>query len=282
MRNAVYAIVFAALALGVLTAPPPAAAEHHEGGPILWISYVTAEPGKSSELGVEMATEGKKIYDGLLDDGHILSWGVAQAVNHYPDDNWTHMEFVNFTNWAGVNEFVNRFMAGQQAMGEEARMATAAKWAELTVHGSHYDEVSQHHHLASTGDRPSYISLSTFETKPGKGAEDVKAVYKKWRAPMMDKLMEDGKIVAHGFFVPIMHGPGVNADATAWHTMEGLEGEGAVDAADRAARAARTDEQQAEWLADVQGVFAPPGQSRHSDRLLVVLHYQGATPPASE
>lgn len=280
MRRIVLGSLFAALALGVLATPPAALADNHEKGPLLWISYVTAEPGKSQELGVHMATEGKKIYDGLVEDGFALNWGVAQAVNHFPGDNWTHLEWVNFNNWAGVNEFVNRFMAGQQAMGEEARMASAAKWAELTVHGSHFDEISRHGFVAASGERPTYISLSTFETKPGKGAKDVRAIYEKWRAPVMNQLMEDGKILGHGFFTPVVHGPGVDADVTAWHLMTGLDGEDAVDDAAEADQAARSEEQQAEWLADVQAVFSPPGSGHHTDRLLVVLHHS-APPQAS-
>ena len=45
------------------------AAQEDEAGPLLWISYITAEPGKSGDLGMYLATEGAKVYDGMMADG---------------------------------------------------------------------------------------------------------------------------------------------------------------------------------------------------------------------
>jgi hypothetical protein len=247
----------------------------------LWISYVTAEPGKSNELGMHMAADGAKIYDGLVDDGLALSWGVAQAINHYPGDNWTHMEFVNFKDWAAVNEFVTRFMGAQMAMSPEARAADAAKWDDLTVHGSHYDMVGRHAHVAASGKAPAYISLSSFKTQPGVDESAVRDMYRKWRAPMMDKLLADGAGVGHGAFTPYLHGPGSGTSSvTAWYTIADLGKVDAVDAAVDADAAARTDEQKAAWGADMQKSFERPDDSNHTDRILVVLHYKSAGPPS--
>lgn len=282
MRRIALRGLFVFLGVAALLLPQPVLAQDDAKGPLLWVSYVTAEPGKSGELGSYMAAEGAEIYDGLVADGHAYSWGVAQAVNHFPGDDWTHMEFINFKDWSGVNEFVNRFMAGMQAMSKEDRAADAAKWDELTVHGSHYDMVSRNVYVSASGSPPAYIHLATFTTQAGVSEGAIRKMYAKWRAPMMDGLKADGKILGHGFLMPYLHGPGSGGDVTAWYSMADL---GAVDAMDTAMdkdEAARTPEQSAEWLADVQKLFARPDNSNHTDRLLVVLHYKSAGPPASE
>ena len=275
MRKISRGALLCALAVLSTLLPQVVMAQEAGDGPLLWISYVTAEPGKSNELGMRMAAEGAKIYDGLMEDGHVMSWGVAQAVNHYPGDDWTHLEFINFRDWAAVNEFIGRFMAGMQAMSEEERMADAAKWEELTVHGSHYDLIGRHEHLASAGGRPSYISLSTFNTKPGTDNDAVAEMYRKWRAPIMDELMEAGKLNAHGFYSRVMHGPEGWEDVTSWFTMSDLE---AAEAAD----AARSEEEGAAMMSDMQQKFEFPGRGNHTDRLLVVLHYNAAEMAAAE
>ena len=282
MRKNGFNVLFLTLAIACLLAPQPATAQEDAKGPLLWVSYVTAEPGMSGQLGRRMAEEGAKIYDDLVADGHAFNWGVTQAVNHFPGDDWTHMEFINFKNWAGVNEFISRFMAGMQAMTPEARAADAAKWDELTVHGSHYDMIARNVYVSASGGRPGYIMLSTFGTQPGTGDDDVVAMYGKWRAPIMDRLKTDGKILGHGVLTPYIHGPGQGGDVTAWYTMADLGALDAVEGAADAAEAARTPEQSAEWMADMQKHFERPGKGNHTDRLLVVTHYKSAGPPPSE
>lgn len=280
MSDRLFKLSLTALAVTCLLLPLAAVAQEDAAGPLLWISYVTAEPGKSGELGMHLAAEGAKSYDGLVADGHVMSWGVAQAVNHFPGDDWTHLEFINFRDWAAVGEFINGFMGRMQAMSEEDRMAAAEKWDELTVHGSHYDVIGQHQHLATMGGRPSYIYLSTFATKPGQEPAAVKAMYEKWRAPMMDGLMEAGSIIAHGVYTPYLHNAEGWDDATAWFTMSGLGSVDAVHAAVIADGSSRSEDEQAAWMAEMMEKFEMPGEGNHEDRILVVTHYAEAAPPS--
>lgn len=279
MRTRLFKSTWITLAVVSLLLPTAVAAQDGDG-PVLWISYITAEPGKSSELGMYLGEEGAKTYDGLIADGHVMSWGVAQAVNHFPNDDWTHLEFVNFRNWASVGEFINRFMGKMQAMTPEERMEAGAKWDELTVHGSHYDTIGRHRHLAVGGGTPGYISLSTFSMSPGASVDAAKEIYKKWRAPIMDELMEAGTINAHGIYTMELHPTTGWADMTGWFTMPGLGAMDTVEAALVAADDARTEEQQAEWIAEVSKVFEMPAEGNHTDRVLVVLHYNAAEAPA--
>ena len=92
-------------------------------------------------------------------------------------------------------------------------------------------------------------------------------------------LMEAGKINAHGVYTRVMHGPDGWEDATGWYTMEDLGGIDAVWAAGKAENASQTEEQKAEWMADMKKSFQMPGEGNHTDRILVVLHYGAAEPP---
>lgn len=278
MRRApLVTVCVAALTAVCLLAPTPVAAQD-DTLPLLWVSYVAAQPGKSNQLSTHLATSSEELYAGLIADGYVLNRGVAQAVNHFPSDDWTHLEWVNFRDWAAVGEFANRFIAAQRAMSDEEQAADAAKWAELVVPGSHHDEVVQTFSLAAGAGRPGYIAVSYFDAKPM--AEDqVKGLYDKWRAPMMDQLMADGAILGHGAFAKALHGSGSGWEIGSWFSMADLAGMDAVMKADTETNAARSAEDMAAFMAEVGGVMDLAG-GNHSDRILVVIHYQAGAPPA--
>ncbi|MDX1500820.1 MAG: hypothetical protein R3325_00550 [Thermoanaerobaculia bacterium] len=270
-------LALALVCLMLLPAPAPAASHEEaepETMPILWVSYITAEPGKSGELGRHIATEGGKIYDGLLADGHAISWGVAQGVNHFPGDDWTHLEWVSFTSWAGVNEFVSRFMAAMGAKTPEEMAADQATWDELTVHGSHYDEISRFVHVAGDVDqRPGYILVSYFDAQSMQAVGGLGDLYRKRRAPMMDKLVADGKIIGHGAMVSEIHAEGAMNRISGYVAMSDLGDMDDLLAAEEANMAAMSEEDRKEWMETMRTNF---DFSRHSDRILVVLHYNSA------
>ena len=109
------------LMLGLLLVPIAASADHHEMAPkpLTWISYVMSQPGKGTDLAGNIAAEGAKIYDGLMADGHIVTWGVALPINHFAGDDWNVMEWVTFRDWAAMDAFMGAFM--RHADGQEPR-----------------------------------------------------------------------------------------------------------------------------------------------------------------
>ena len=262
------------LGLAALLLPMPVEAASHEEAapmPLLWVSYITAEPGKSNELASLMGEQGRGLYDGLVADGHALNWGVAQAINHFPDDDWTHMEWVSFANWAGVGEFVNRFMASQQTKSPEELAAEAAKWDELTVHGSHYDEVVRFGHVA--GDpaaRPAYIRVGYMATTGFGAVQKVGKMYKKWRAGMLDKALESGDILGHGYFERAIHAAGGGWTVGAYELLPGLGAMDALDKAEQAYMAGLSEEERGKWMEAVTSTFDLDG---HYDRILLVIHH---------
>ena len=79
-----FRLIALVLALGLLLVPLAASADSHETGPkpLTWLSYAMSQPGKGTALTQHIAKEGAKIYDGLMADGHIVTWGVGMPVNH--------------------------------------------------------------------------------------------------------------------------------------------------------------------------------------------------------
>lgn len=222
---------------------------------------------------MHLAVEGANIYDGLVADGHAVTWGVAQAVNHFPGDDWTHLEWVSFTNWASVGEFVSRFIAAQQSKTPDQLMQQQARWQELTVHGSHYDEISRFGHVSvDETKRPGYIVLGYRKAKPWEAGK-VSGIYKQWRAPMMDKLLESGKIVGHGYFERAVSAPGGGWTHVSWTSMESLAGLDAVHEAYVNQASGFTEAEREDLMETVDGAF---DLSIDHERILVVTHFHSA------
>jgi len=262
-----------ALLVGLLLVPMAANAESHEMGPepLTWLSYVQAQPGQSGPLTQNLAKNGAKIYDGLMADGHILSWGVTMPVNHRAGDDWNVMEWVTFRDWAAVDSFMQAFMAAQMAKSPEEMMAEQKEWQSLVVPGSHHDEIVRHQVYSVSGEtRPAYINLGYQTARPGKGQALAKQ-YKEWGDPTMKKLLEAGAITGYGFATPAVHGGG-NGTHILWYAMSNLAARDAVSAGFDAAAEARGPEAQKEAMtkfAETVDITA------HHDRIFMIVHLGG-------
>ena len=268
------------LAVGLLLPQFVAAQEEQEeeaqAQPITWVSFVQAQPGKGDALSKLIAEAGAKIYDKLMADGHALSWGVAQPVNHWPDDNWSHAEWVTFKDWEGVNQFVQAFIGAQMAKSEEQRAAEQAEWLEHVVPGSHFDAVNRHLVVGEPGkvERPWYINLGFYKAKPGQSGE-VKKVYEKYAAPVMKKLQADGAVGGYGLYTSEIHGDH-SWSHVAWYFMPGLGARDAVRKGFDAAEAARSEEENKALQEKFEGAFEA---GSHSDRILLITHLGGYKAP---
>ena len=112
--------------------------------------------------------------------------------------------------------------------------------------------------------------------------DQIADLYRSWRAPILDPLMEAGTITGHGVYTPYMHGPGGWDDVTGWVTMTDLGAMDAVEAAVDADAAAHSEEEEAAWMEAMQTIFEPPTEGNHTDRLLVVTHFNMAEAPADQ
>ncbi len=258
------------LLAGLVLVPMVATADSHEMAPkpLTWMSYVQSQTGKGSALSQHIAKNGAKIYDGLMADGQILSWGVAMPVNHRAGDGWNVVEWVTFRDWAAVDAFMQAFMGMQMAKSPEDMKAEQKEWYSLIEAGSHYDEIVRHRVFEVSGaSKLAYLKLQYFTAKPGKFNALTKQL-KKMVMPVMAKLLEDGGINSYGLASPNIHG-GASGTHAVWYGMSGLAAQDAVVAArDAAAKELGEEAQQAAMAA----LGEATDWTAHHDRLLMVVH----------
>ena len=262
------------LALALLLLPIAANADSHEKAPkpLTWISYVQSQTGKAQALAMSIGTNGAKIYDGLMADGHILGWGVAMPVNHRADDSWNVMEYVTFRDWAGVDAFMEAFMADMMSKTPEQTMAEQKEWYSLIEAGSHWDAIYRHQ-LFETSSMvpPAYFNLGFYDAKPGQ-EDALTGQFKKYVAPVMAKVMEAGKIDSWGVAVPEVHGSGGGSHVV-WWGMPNLAAREAVVAAWGAAAKERGEEAQ---KAMMEEFAAAADLGSHHDRIMMVVYKGGS------
>lgn len=260
-------LVTAALAALALVAAPAFA---EEGNPAyLWVTCIKAKPGQGDALAGEMVKEDAKIFDPLVASGAAWEWGIAMPVIHDGGDACSHYEWVVFNGWAGADAFMKKFMELQQAAGPEERKAMADRWDALTVPGSHADFITRSVHMGGgKPQRATYIHLGYHKANPGRYNE-LESGYKKYIAPVYDKLVADGTVISYGLETPEIH-RGESWDFMTWWKSSSLAARDAVDAAFDAANAARTEE---ERKAMREGARENIDWSGHADQVLVVVHH---------
>jgi hypothetical protein len=254
--------VFACVVVLCVAAVLPVAAQE-EPGPISWIAFDKSMPGKSRDLISMTIKDDGPMYDGLMKDGTLMSWGIAIPINHRLGDTWNYVLWANMADWSKVGELQAGFekMFASRTPEEMAAMAEAYK--EATVPGAHHDWVVRYQVMKqSDGDvMPRYISVSYYSAKPG---QDLTPFYKKNVAPIYDKLLADGTITGYGMYTQELHGePGWTH--LGWYTMTDL---GAIDAVDQAFRASFTEDMMNEAIEVMDW-------STHKDKVLLIVHLGG-------
>ena len=261
------------LIAGLLLVPLAASADSHEPAPkpLTWISYVKAQTGKGQATGSHIAESGAKIYDGLMADGHVLSWGVGMPINHRADDAWNVVEWVTFRDWAGVDAFMASFMAMEGAKTPEEKQAAQEEWYSLVEPGSHYDEILRHEVMAPAEGRPFYIGLTNFPSKPGQ-TDALRELWEETMKPTMEKLQAEGKVGSSGMASTVMHDASNPPAVVFWTHLPNLAARDAIDAAGEAAEEARGEEAQKELMMKFASAVDFSG---HNDRILLVTHWGG-------
>lgn len=255
----------------VLAIVLPAAAFAQDAGPVTWVSFVKAKPGVSPALTQHIVKAGTPTYDPLMAAGQVLQWGVAQPINHYPDQAYSHAEYVVFANWDAVNAFVTTFLGNMAAMSEEDRTAQQAAYQELVVPGSHFDIVNRGVHFGGTSKgRPGYLHLGFFKVKPG---ADFMDLYKKFAVPVFEKASADGAIGQFGMDVQELHGGDHAWTHMVWYESSGLGARDAVEAIFQEMEAARSDDENAAMAAMMEEVFVP---DTHRDEIVAIVHHAAA------
>lgn len=262
MRSMPVAVLSVALVLAALS-PAIAAAQEAMPEVIVWVNSLKAKPGQSEALTGMLIEQGTKSYDPLIASGAIVNWGVALNVAHDGNDPSSHVEWVSFNGWAGVDQFMAAFMAARQSMSAEDMAAMDQAWDASVVEGSHSDLINRgvDFGLGMAG-RPNYIHLGYHNVNPGKSGA-MKELWSNGAKPIFEKLAADGDIIAYGMQVPEVHRDQGWTHLT-WYSTSNLAARSAVHAA-----FGEPSDEMAATMAEVFG-------EGHVDQILMVVHFNEA------
>lgn len=251
----------------VLLALAPLASAQEESGPISWFALDTTTGGARNLISLTLKDDAP-MYDGLLADGTLMSWGIAIPINHRLDDSWNYMLWTTMSDWGKVGGLQAGFENQFATRSPEDMAASQEAYNEATVDGAHHDWIVRHHvHEVGTGEvRPRYFSTSYWKTKPGM-EEKLTSFYADHMQPVFEELRTAGTIVSYGIFTQELHGDPEWTHVT-WYAITDL---GAIDAVGSALEAALTEEQLAE-------VFPMMEMEAHRDQVLLIVHLGGTTP----
>jgi len=256
--------LIACAALLTLTLVPLASAQDGPG-PITWIAFDKSAPGKSRDLiGMTIKDDGP-MYDGLLKDGTLLSWGIGIPINHRLDDTWNFVLWATMADWGKVGGLQAGFEKMFASRTPEQMMAMQKAYQEASVEGAHHDWiVRQNVYRQNSGDRmPRYLDLSYYSAKPGM-EQAMTEFFKNNIAPINEKLLADGIITGYGLYTQELHGePGWTH--VAWTALADL---GDRDRADAYFWENFSDAQMAEGMSLMDW-------SAHKDQILLIVHLGG-------
>lgn len=255
------------LALAVLLvaiAAAPVLAQDDTPSMVTWIAYSTVRPNQL-QAAVELVMEDREFLDGLMADGTILGWGAGTPINHSPDDTWNFVQWVHVADWSKADGWVDASFRRMQSRDDVTREALEARFAEVFVEGSHFDEVVRHDVVRmSPGDTPPrYLYVAEFAARPGKESALVD-LFRAGVVPVVDGLVEEGTLTGYGVYSPELH---LDVDWTHrfWYALPNL---GSMDRMREA-----FGSMGAGFAAQAEDVFEAEG---HHDKVVMILHL--ATP----
>jgi hypothetical protein len=252
--------------LFMIAAAPLATAE--DSGPISWLSFETTKSGKSRDLISATIKDDGPMYDELLANGTLNSWGIAIPITHTPHDHMNFMLWANMSGWSKVGDLEAGFMKLFASRTPEQMAEGQQLYNEAVVEGSHHDWIIRHQVYAQ-GDgsqAPKYFRIGYYKATPGNESK-ITGFYKKYLQPVYEKLLDEGAITSFGLSTQEIHGVG-DWTHIGWYTMSDL---GSIDKVQAATDAAFTEEMGAEI-----GPMMDP--SAHWDQVLLIVHLGGTAP----
>jgi hypothetical protein len=253
-------------ALFMIAAASLATAE--EPGPISWLSFETTQSGKSRDLIRATIKDDGPMYDELLANGSLTSWGIAIPITHTPKDHGNFMLWATMPGWSQVGDLETGFMKLFASRTPEQMAEGQKLYKDAVVEGSHHDWIIRHQvYLQGSGDQmPKYFRIGYYKATSG-NAGKISAMYKKYFQPVYQKLLDEGVITSFGLSTQEIHGVG-DWTHIGWYTMSDL---GAIDKVQAATDGVVTEEIGAEI-----GPMMDP--SAHWDQVLLIVHVGGTTP----
>ena len=262
--------IVAACAVAIAVAAP---AFSQPVPPITWVAYTEGKPGKTSDWLKLTLKYDAPLYEKLMKDGVVRSWGVATPINHRPGFAWNLLTYVTVDNWAGVEKWAGTAMQSMATRSAAEAKSIESAYAAVEEAGRHhFDEVVRNTVLVpgKPGAKIGYFYVGHFMAKPGQDAAATQ-FYKDAIAPIADKLVADGAVIAYGLHEQELHGqfqPGQKWTHRSWFAVADLAGLDRIKAAVAAAMP--------QFAARAADVF---DMSAHTDDVLMVLHQGGMPEP---
>lgn len=263
----------AACAVAGATAAPAAA---QPAAPLTWVAYTQGKAGKTSEWMKHTLKYDAPMYDKLMADGVVRSWGIATPINHRPGFAWNLLTYVTVDDWAGVDKWLGSVMSTMQARSAlESKKIEADFVATEEAGRHHFDEVVRNAILVpgKPGARIGFYYVAHYLARPGQDAAATQLV-KDLVVPLGDKLVAEGAVVGYGLHEQVLHGqfqPDRKWTHRVWYAVADLAGIDRIQAAVAGAVTPALMTRAAE-------VF---DMSAHSDDVLMVLHQGGMPAPAA-
>jgi hypothetical protein len=254
--------------IGMVFAAIPAAAQD-PSEPLTWVLSVTVKPGKLGDLEKAAQKYDKPVFEKLVADGSIASYGLACQMVGPPSESCLY--WATAADWSGLGKVEKAFDDSRKGMKEDEQKAMMDAFLGVTVPEKETSFVVRHVVFnGAPGGAPKYLMRHVFNVNPGKGRAAVN-MYKEYNAPVYQKLLEDGVIEGYGVAVPDIH------VGTAWtHTMWTMFSDlSQVDAIDRAFEAA--DEARSESVNEALDASWMQMHDRdaHWDSLMRISMYGG-------
>jgi hypothetical protein len=251
-----------------MIAAAPLATAQEESGPLTWLSFETTKSGKSRDLVGATIKEDGPMYDELLANGTLSSWGIAIPITHTPNDHMNFMLWATMSGWSNVGDLEAGFMKLFASRTPEQMAASEKAYKDAVVEGSHHDWIVRHHvhQMGDLSQAPKYFRIGYYKATPGNEGK-ITAIYKEHLRPVYQKLLDDGTITSFGLSTQELHGVG-DWTHLGWYTMSKL---GSIDTVQAAVDAAFTPEMGAE-------IGSLMDRSAHWDQVLLIVHLGGMPP----
>ena len=221
------ALVACVVVLGMLAAALPVAAQE-AGEPITWVISVTVKPGKFPELEKATETYDKPVFDRLVANGTIMSWGFGRQVIGPPSESGTY--WVTAADWTAMGKVDKAFEDNYKSMKPEDAKEAMTAFYGATVPEKESSSVVRHVVFKGTpGGSVNYLARHVYKIKSGKGQAAMKT-WKEYNAPVYDKLLAAGVISGYGAAVPEYH-DGSGWTHTFWYSFSEMS---QIDAMDKA------------------------------------------------
>ncbi len=166
---------------------------------LTWVRFFNVDPAKSDDWVKYTKRTVGGVFDRLLNDGKLVSWGIATPFILTGQD-WTHAVWITMQDWAAADQVVAAFEASQAKMSpaereKDMQMMRAEKSMPRDVVLRHL--VQSMTPPVST-ETPKYIRISYYTVKPGR-SDDAVNLFKEMAEQRYIDLAKGGAVWSWGF-----------------------------------------------------------------------------------